>query len=205
MMKGWKLVAAVLVLALALVACSDDGGDGGGDGIDIGGGDDGGQTDTVAPEEYVRSLCTGIGTYLDDINALSDDFVGALDPTADAQSQKDAVVGLLNDIIGATDTLITDLEAAGIPDVDDGDAIVAAVGDSFEQARQVIDDARAAVEELSVDDPATFAAELAEIGTAIQNSSAGISASLGTLESEELSEAALDEPACTELAGSGVS
>ena len=205
MKTRWKLVAAIAMLALVLAACGgDDNGGGGGDG-DTGGPAETGEVQGVGAEEYVAAICTSIGTYVTDITALSDGFVGQLDPTADVQTQKDAVVGLLDDIIATTDGLIEDLTAAGVPDVEGGDAIAAALTDSLQQSRQIIDDAKAAVEELSVDDPVAFTTQLTEIGTAIQNSQAGVTASLGALESPELSEAALNEPACTELAGAGAS
>lgn len=212
MRSRWKFVAGALVMALVLAACGgdDDGGDEGttaatGTTAEATGatGDTGSTVGTVAPEEYVRALCTGMKTYVDDVTTLSSEFGTSLDPTADLQTQKEAVVGLLQDIIDATDTLITDLEAAGVPDVEGGDEIVSAVGDSFDQARQVIDDAKAQVEDLSIDDPATFATELTNIGTAIQNSLGGISGSLSELDAPELSEAAANEPSCASLAGTG--
>jgi hypothetical protein len=140
-------------------------------------------------------------SYIDDVTSLSDDFVANLDPAADLAGQRDAVVGFLDDVLTATDRLISSLDRAGVPDVDGGQGIVDAVSQSFDQARQVIDDAKAQVEALSLDDPTAFATELGNIGTAIQTSLSGIGTSLSTLDSAELSSAVAAEPACAQVAG----
>lgn len=211
MKNHWRLIAGVLLLALVLAACGGD---------DSGGGDTTGGTTastgttgttgatgttggTVAPEEYVASVCTSMQTFVDDVTTMSNDFGSTLDPTADVQTQKDAIVGLFDDMLAAMDTLISELQAAGTPDVDGGDQITAALSDSFASARQALQDARDQVEGLSVDDPTAFATELTNIGTAIQDSMSGITGSLSELDAPALSEAAANEPACASLASSG--
>ena len=210
MKNRWKLVAGALLLALVVAACGGDddsgGGDGGDTGTTTGATTTTGSTGTVSAEEYATTLCTSMQTYIDDVTTLSDDFVANLDPSADLAGQRDGVVGFLDDVLTATDTLISNLEAAGVPDVEGGQGIVDAVSQSFDQARQVIDDAKAQVEALSLDDPTAFATELGNIGTAIQTSLSGIGTSLSTLDSAELSAAVTAEPACAQVAGAaGVS
>lgn len=201
MTNRWKLVAGTLLLALVLAACSSDDNGSGGDG----GGGDAGSGQAVSADVYATSLCTGIQTYIDDVTALSNTFAASLDPAAELAGQRDAVVGFLDEVLTATDTLISDLEAAGVPDVDGGQAIVDAVGQSFDQARGVIDDARTQVQALALDDAQTFAAELGSIGTTIQSSLGGIGGALSALDSPELAEAVAAEPACAQLSGAGVS
>jgi len=200
----WKIVAGALLLALVLAACSgddDNGGGGGETGTTTGATAATGTAGSVSAEEYATTLCTSMQTYIDDVTTLSNDFVANLDPAADLQGQRDAVVGFLDDVLTATDTLISDLEGAGVPDVEGGQAVVDAVSQSFDQARQVIDDAKGDVEALSLDDPTAFATELSNIGTAIQSSLSGIGTSLSTLDSPELSAAVAAEPACAQVAG----
>jgi hypothetical protein len=207
----WKLVAGALLLALVLAAC------GGGDDNESGDtgstgstgsttattGDTGSTGGTVSPEDYVNTVCTSMSTWVNDVQTMSNDFTTNLDPSADIQAQKDAIVQLFDDMLAATDTLISSLQGAGIPDVDDGDQIQAALSDSFEQARTALDDAKTQVENLGVDDPAAFATELGNIGTAIQSSMSGITGSLSGLQAPELEQAAANEPACQAIAGGG--
>lgn len=199
----WKLVAATLALALALAACSsdDNGGGGGGGGGVTGASEATGSAQTVSAEAYATALCSSMQTYIDDVTNLSNSFASTLDPSADLALQRDSVVGFLDDVLTITDTLISDLEAAGVPDVEGGQAIRDAVSQSFSQARTVIDDARSQVEGLSLDDPQAFATELGNIGGAIQDSLGGIGGSLSALDSPALSEAVAAEPACAQLSG----
>lgn len=181
----------VLGLAMALVllpACSDDGG-----------GDEGG-AQPVTPGTYVKSLCTSVQSYVDDITTLSTDFAAGIDPAASVEEQKQAVLDFLDDSLALTDALIDEVGAAGLPDVEGGAAMVAAIAASFQEARDVLEAARARVEAASTEDPQAFAAELNEVGATIQSSLGGIGASLDLVESPELAAAAEDEPTCAALA-----
>jgi hypothetical protein len=203
----FKLVLGVLLIALTLAACSSD---------DNGGGDTGGTTtggtttgatattgggETVSAAEYAKSVCTTMSTYVNDVTNLSNTFASGLDPSADLAGQRDAVVGFLDDVLTSTDKLITNLEAAGVPDVDNGQEIVDKIKASFAQAKSVIAEAKDKVQNLSLDDPTAFATQLSGIGTAIQDSMTGIGTSLQTLSSPELEQAVASEPACSSLSG----
>jgi hypothetical protein len=185
-----KVLAGLAMALFLFSACSNDGG---------GGGDGGGQT--VPPETYVKGLCTSVQSYVDDITTLSTGFAAGIDPAASADEQKQAVLDFLDDALALTDGLIEDVDGSGIPDVDEGATVVAAIASSFEQARGVLEDARARVEAASTDDPQAFAAELNEVGASIQSSLGDIGGSLDLVESPELATAAEDEPACAALAG----
>lgn len=181
----------VLGLAIALVllpACSDDGGG------------DGGAASAVTPGTYVKSLCTSVQSYVDDITTLSTDFAAGIDPAASADEQKQAVLDFLDDALALTDALIDQVDAAGVPDVEGGAAMVEAIATSFQEARDVLEAARGRVEAASTDDPQAFAAELNEVGTTIQSSLGGIGGSLDLVDSPELAAAAEDEPTCAALA-----
>lgn len=181
----------VLGLAMALVllpACSDDGGV------------DGGGAQAVTPGTYVKSLCTSVQSYVDDITTLSTDFAAGIDPAASVDEQKQAVLDFLDDSLALTDALIDEVDAAGVPDVEGGAAMVAGIAASFQEARDVLEAARARVEAASTEDPQAFAAELNEVGATIQSSLGGIGGSLDLVDSPELAAAAEDEPTCAALA-----
>jgi hypothetical protein len=193
------MIAGVVLVALTLAACSggDDGGGGGGTGGAATGGD---TSQNVSAEAYAKSLCTSMQTYITDVTDLSNTFVSNLDPSADLAGQRDAVIGFLDDVLAATDALISDLEGAGVPDVEGGADITSAVKQSFDRARSVIEDAKSQVQGLSLDDPTQFASRLSDIGTTIQTSLGDIGGSLSALNSPQLSEAVAAEPACASVA-----
>jgi len=183
--------SVVLGLTIALVllpACSDDGGG------------DGDAAPAVTPGTYVKSLCTSVQSYVDDITTLSTDFAAGIDPAASADDQKQAVLDFLDDALALTDALIDQVDAAGVPDVEGGAAMVGAIAASFQEARDVLEAARARVEAASTEDPQAFAAELNEVGATIQSSLGGIGGSLDLVDSPELAAAAEDEPTCAALA-----
>ena len=183
--------SVVLGLTIALVllpACSDDGGG------------DGDAAPAVTPGTYVKSLCTSVQSYVDDITTLSTDFAAGIDPAASADDQKQAVLDFLDDALALTDGLIEQVDAAGVPDVEGGAAMVGAIAASFQEARDVLEAARARVEAASTEDPQAFAAELNEVGATIQSSLGGIGGSLDLVDSPELAAAAEDEPTCAALA-----
>lgn len=189
-MRRPTLVVVGLAMALILLpACSDDGG-GDGDGVE-----------TVTPGTYVKGLCTSVQSYVDDVTTLSTDFAAGIDPAASVDEQKQAVLDFLDDALALTTALIDEVDSAGVPDVEGGEAMVAAIVASFEEARDVLEAGRARVEAASTEDPQAFAAELNEVGATIQSSLGEIGGSLELVESPELAAAAEDEPTCATLAG----
>ena len=211
MTNRWKLVMGVLLLALVLAACSsgNDNSSGGGTGGNTGGSTGTtattGASGSVSASDYAKSVCTSMQTYVTDVTNLSNNFASSLDPSADLAGQRDAVVGFLDDVLTSTDKLIGDLEAAGVPDVDNGQQIVDAIKQSFEKAKGVIEDAKQQVQNLSLDDPSTFATQLSSIGTKIQGSMTDIGTSLQSLSSPELEQAVAQEPSCASLSSGGAS
>ena len=189
-MRRPTMVLVGLAMALVLLpACSDDGG-GGGDG-----------EQAVTPEAYVRGLCTSVQAYVDDVTTLSTDFAAGIDPAASVDDQKQAVLDFLDDALALTSALIDEVDTAGVPDVEGGQAMVSAIVASFQEAREVLEAGRARVEAASTEDPQAFAAELNDVGATIQTSLGEIGGSLDLVDSPELSAAAEDEPSCAALAG----
>jgi hypothetical protein len=182
-----KLATVVMPLGMLVMgACS------GGDGGEV-------ETDTVSATEYATGVCGAIAGWIDDIQGLNEDLQANLDP-ANLDALKDVMVGFLEDVTAATDAVIDEVEAAGVPDVEDGDATAGAVLAALRDSRAVFVDARDRVQGLSSADPAAFAAELETLGTDIQTSMSGIGSELGQFESQELNEASEDVPECDGVA-----
>lgn len=108
-------------------------------------------------------FCTALNTWQTELTQGAPD-VGA---ATDVEATKQSLVSFLEGAVAATQTLVADIEAAGVPDVENGEAIatemrsaIASVGDDFSAARDDVDG-------LSTADPAAFAAGLSEIGTTL--------------------------------------
>jgi len=183
-----KLATLVVPLGMLVMgACSS--GDGGTDG----------EVETVSATEYATGVCGAIAGWVDDIQGLNQDLQANLDPTS-LDSLKDAMVGFLEDVTAATDSVIDEVEAVGIPDVEDGQAAADAVLSALRDSRDVFADAHDRVEGLSTADPAAFGEELQTLGTDLQSSMSGIGGELDQFASPELDEVSKDIPECQEVA-----
>jgi hypothetical protein len=180
-------IVGASVVTLGFVAC------GNGDGAE-----------TVSAQTYAQRLCANMQSYIDKWAALSTDFAGELDQAAELDEQRDDLLAFLDDVLVATDRLIAGIEQAGVPDIDNAGEVVAAIEDAFAEAREILLDARAQAEAISVDDPQMFVDQRTEIGETIQASFGEIGSSLASIDAPELTAALSDDPVCAAaLAGAG--
>ena len=92
---------------------------------------DGATEERVPPESYVSDLCGAITTWMDDVQTLNDELQEQLDPTS-LDDVKDTTLAFLDDVIAATDRMLSDVQAAGVPTTDGGEAarrVSTALGD----------------------------------------------------------------------------
>ena len=131
---GGALVA--LVCALAAAGCGGSSGSSSSSGISAG--------------DYVKAICTAVGPFEKDVAARSNALNSA--KLTSPQQGKKAVQGFLNSVSADTDKALTKLQAAGTPNVDNGQkistTIVAAfkelktaIGTASDQAKIAVDDA----------------------------------------------------------------
>jgi hypothetical protein len=161
----------------------------------------GADAETVSAETYATGVCGAIADWVDEIQSLNEDLQANLDPSS-IEALKTAMVTFLDDVITSTDTVIADVEDAGVPDVEDGDAAAQHLLTGLRDSRGVFEDARDRVEAMSTDDPAAFGEELQTVGTDIQTSMSTIGEDLGQFESQELDEVSKDIPECAAVAAS---
>ena len=153
----------------------------------------------VPPESYVSDLCGAITTWMDDVQALNEELQDQLDPTS-LDVVKDTTLAFLDDVIAATDRMLSDVQAAGVPDVADGGEAARGVSTALGDVREALAGARDRVEGLSNDDPEAFGSELETIGEDLRDSLEDTTSTLESFEVPELEEAADDVPACDQLA-----
>ena len=103
----------------------------------------------------------------------------------------------------ATDRLIAGIEQAGVPDIDNAGEVVAAIEDAFAEAREILLDARAQAEAISVDDPQAFVDQRIEIAETIQASFGEIGSSLASIDAPELTAALSADSECAALSAPG--
>jgi hypothetical protein len=154
----------------------------------------------VGAEEYVASVCTEVGGWVEEVQARSDRLGKDVAGLTANDARRDLLAVYFDDLIAVTDDHLAGMRNAGVPDVDAGQSIADAFVGVFEDAKAALQDARAKVDELPTDDPAAFAAAAGELGNSIESALTEVGGSLQGLDSPELTAAALDQD-CPALTG----
>ena len=155
---------------------------------------------TTPADQWVASVCGALSTWQNDLTT------GVPDLTAitDLDAAKETLGGYLDDVTASTDTLVQEIQAAGVPDVEGGDDIASEFRTNLESVRDSFSNAKTELESLSTDDPNAFAAGLEDIGTALNQAGTDVGQAFDRLASEHptagLNEVAANEPACQSLA-----
>ena len=163
-----------------------------------------GGDDTATPEEFAASVCDG---WIDDATRLSEavdaaeDFDG--DPT---EEQFAATAEILRAGAAGLDALADEFEAAGRPDIADGEELVA---DVTSTARETADQVRDVADEVDATDPDDEDAvdALGEAFQALEDADTEIidgalgegNADFGDFGNDEIAEAFADDSTCQEI------
>ena len=152
---------------------------------------------TTTPADYVRAICEAIGPFESDVQRRS----SALDLSTitNASAGKAALISFLGAIVGDTESAVKQLEAAGTPDVTNGDQIAGAIVAAFSQVRDALRQAQNQAAALPTDSPEAFKNAATDLGNSIRSSMSAIGGSLSNLKSPDLEAAAKSEPACASL------
>lgn len=126
------------------------------------------ESDTVEVAEWATSFCGSFDTWLSEIEDASNSVGGSITP-GDAEGAKDAIAGLFGQASDATQTLIAEMEAAGAPDIEDGDQLVDDLIEKFNAFDEAALDAQADSEALATDDLTAFQSEAEELTTRFQD------------------------------------
>ena len=157
---------------------------------------------SVTPSAYVKSVCTAVGPFEKDVVTRS----SALDLTtiSNATQGKAALQGFLTAVAADTNKALTQLRAAGSPDVKNGKQISDAIVGAFAQLEGTMSKAVKQAGSLPTNSPQAFKGAAQSLGNTVRTSMTNIGTNLqsSTLKSSELEQAAAKERACQTL-GSG--
>ncbi|MGH3135475.1 MAG: hypothetical protein ACRDPV_03125 [Gaiellaceae bacterium] len=173
MRRNWFIAAIVIgivsiaVAALVMRLTEDDG-------------------ESTSPTAWADSVCTSLSTWRSSITAISD----VSGETLTAESLQES----LGDATSATETLVTDLQQLGPPDLDAGDALkqqldsaASEIEASFDTLSQSAEDATGA------SSPADFIQALAALAPQFQALLDTISTTVDDLQSSDVAGDAQDE------------
>jgi uncharacterized protein Yka (UPF0111/DUF47 family) len=167
-----------LVGALALASCGDDKGGGG-----------------VALDEYADRLCEAFQALQSDVADEQEEVAEAAAPGSDVSPEegKEIFQNFADELLSATENFTKGIEAAGTPDIDDGEQAAQDLEEAGEEAVERLEQFRDDVSDLPTDDEEEFTEAVGELSQELADAPNPFEA----LEGGEL-EAALDDTECGE-------
>jgi hypothetical protein len=154
----------------------------------------------VTASAYVKAICSAIGPFEKDVqnrsNALN------LASITNVSQGKNALVGFLNAMVADTDNTVTQLKAAGTPDIKSGQQISNSVVTAFSQLKAALARAATQAKKLPTKSPTAFQAAATGLGNTVKTSIGAIGTSLNALQNPDLEKAAATDPTCKSLASS---
>ena len=163
-------LAACLVLAVS--ACGDD--------------------DSVAVEDYANDLCTALTRWTDTLRDRQAELQQEAASGAAPQVSRDALQRFVDGAVDASEQLVSDVDAAGVPDIDDGEEVADAFREAVEETLSQIEQAQADVGDIPTDTPSEYRTAVDEFLTELQSTLEGIDEHVQDIDAPEL-DLALDE------------
>lgn len=126
------------------------------------------ESDGVDVDEWATSFCGSFSTWLDEIQTASSGVSDNVTP-GDIESAKTAIADLFGTASSATQTLMSEIEDAGDPDIEDGDQLVDDLLEKFQGFDDAATSAQTEIQALATDDIATFQSEAEALTTQFQD------------------------------------
>jgi hypothetical protein len=163
----------------------------------------------VSVEEYVRSVCTGIGDFQTTITDSQAAVESQVEDLTDVPSAKDAFLTFMGDFVGAVDQLRTDLKAAGTPQIENGGKLAAVLRTGVGQMHTLVQGAEDRASDLPTGSPKAFTKALTKINRsmdkALDELGDSISEAGNKYDTGQFDDASDNEPACTVIGGGSAS
>jgi hypothetical protein len=168
------------------------------------GGGDGGEAEGREPGEWVADVCSAVGSWVEGIQEESTALGETAQGAENLEQARDQFVDFFDQVIERTEQMLAQIDGAGAPAVDDGEAIAEDLRSTLEPIQGAFEDARDDAENLPTDDPAAFQEGATQIGETVQQEAQEIGQAFDGLEREydvpELDEAFEEEEACSDVA-----
>ncbi len=168
------------------------------------GGDSASSGSAASPEAWAADVCSAASTWMDDIGTQSESLEDTMSGAASIEDVRERLVAFVDDAIERTDQMLSEIEDAGSPDIDDGEQLADDFLEVLSGFNTALEEVRTTAEGLS-DDPAQFVEGAQQIATAMEAAGSEIQTGLNDLQqsadSDDLDAAFDDEPACQELGG----
>ncbi len=161
--------------------------------------------DGVEVEAWAGSVCGAVGTWLDGINAKGDQLSTDVQGVTELTAGRDLLVQFMEDAVSLTDAMLSSVQSAGAPAVENGEQLSADLVAALNPVKTTFESALEQAKTLPTDDPEAFGTAADQLGQEITNSQSGFAASFDALQQKyddpALNQAFADVPACSALRG----
>lgn len=154
------------------------------------------ESDQVAPKTWAKSVCGALKPWTAEIQKLQGQAQQKITAKSNAEQTKSELVTLFGGMEKSTDTALSKVAKAGVPDVDGG----ARIADQFVQALSAARDSfgagRQAVQKLSTADQQAFDTGVVAAGDVMRKENSKAGEAFGKISSPELDKALDEVPEC---------
>jgi len=183
-------VASIAAAASLALVAGCGGGGGGGDG-------------KVSVETYANGVCTALTTWKRSITDASTSLAEKTSQESSLPKVKTLFVSFFDGAIEQTDTMLTAVDDAGVPDLDNGDEVVKAMSGEVGVFRPILVEARTKAGNLNTTDESLFAPQAQALGARFLTELNRLPTLFEAIDQKvgapDLVEAALADSTCREL------
>jgi hypothetical protein len=150
--------------------------------------------ETVPASQWVADVCGAVSNWQSELTTGAPD----VSDVSDVDAAKETLSDYLDKTVTATNSMIEDVKTAGVPDIEQGEAVASEFQTMLTSVGQSLQDAKTDLDALPADDPAALADGLQEIAATLQSAGTEAAQALDQLSGPTLGldEAASNEPAC---------
>jgi hypothetical protein len=121
----------------------------------------------VPPKQWAQSVCTSLRDWSTNIKDLTSQFRSAGGSSPDAAQVKDLLVNYLGNTVSETETLLTQLDQAGTPNIKDGSKVAGLFQKAMTDVRDLFATGQQDAANVDTTDLTQFRATTSRIGNAI--------------------------------------
>jgi hypothetical protein len=148
------------------------------------------------PRVWAASVCSALSPWRAELGNLTTKAQEQANAAPNSAQAKENLVRLFDGAQKSTEAARTKVEAAGVPDVDNGAKIAHSFVSTLAAVRDAYAHAKDGVTELGVDDPKSFSDGVASVLTTLSSEYSKSAADLTNLDSVELKKAFDEVPEC---------
>jgi hypothetical protein len=152
---------------------------------------------SVPPKQWARDVCTALKEWKSNVSDANTTRKSASSSATNLSEAKDALVNFLGTVVQDTDTMLGEIQQAGVPKVKDGNKIAGGVENGLTDLRNLFVGAQETAANLSTTDQAQFQAAAADMENTIDEGGDKFSQAINRVERKyKAAKSALKHPAC---------